>query len=766
MKKADYAYIGKNIPRKGAVERVTGAGIFVIDHSIPGMLRGGILRSEYAHARIKEITIDEAVSLPGVFAVLTAKDAPVVRYGRTVTDRYTLARDKVFFIGDPVAAVAADSLATVKKALKNIKVDYEPLPVLVDPEEAMKPEAPTLHADVPPPPNLPLGSNIKNVCSYSSLHLGQPDQAMAEADLVVEETYKTQMVHPHYLEPRTVIAQCDNGGKLSLWTNSQTPFPVRSEISRLLQIPLSNVTVIVADVGGGFGGKAAGVASGGGFEAICGLLAMKAKKPVMMCLDKAEETIATSVRGPAKVWIQTGVKNNGTIVARKARLIFDTGGYSGAGELAGGWAARMLVGCYRVPHVHIDGYVVYTNKQVCGPVRGPGGPQAIFPVESHMDSIATRLNMDPVKFRLKNTPQPKDSIPSGLKLRKVSLKKTLLTAAEKVGWGKIRLQKNQGIGFASATWGGELGHGPGTAALVKVNEDGSATVLIGKVDYGSAVNVAIPMIVAEELGIDIDHVKIINVNTDTAPWDFGTVGSLTTVACGGAARLAAMDARNQLFAIAAKHLNASVRDLQAKGGQIRVKGFADRIMPISIAATTAHFQVGEVIGRGYYDPETSSRKEKEKGTSPSYATHAALVQVDPDTGRVQVLKYVAVHDVGLAINPHGVEGQIQGGVVQGLGQALCEQVLTDHRGRTLNSTFVDYLMPTPNITPDIEAVILEGYLGTGPYGAKGIGEIPCILPPAVIANAVFNATGVRIRTLPLTPENVLRAMRELKRKET
>ena len=766
MKKADYAYIGKNFRRKGSVERVTGANIFAVDMSIPGMLRGGILRSQYAHARIRDIDVSEAVSLPGVYAVVTAKDAPDVRYGRTVTDRYILARNKVFFIGDPVAAVAANSLATVKKALRNIQVEYEPLSVVLDPEEAMKPEAPTLHEDVPPPPNLPEGIKAKNVCSYISLHVEHPDQAMAEADLVVEEIYKTQMVHPHYLEPRTVIAEYDNGGNLTLRTNSQTPFVVRSEVSRLLQLPVSNVRVLVAEVGGGFGGKAAGVASGAGFEPICGLLAMKAKRPVMMVLDKSEETIATSVRGPAKVWIQTGVQKNGTILARKAKLIFDTGGYSGAGELAGGWAARMLVGCYRIPNVHIDGYVVYTNKQVCGPVRGPGGVQAIFPVESHMDSIASRLNMDPVDFRLKNMLRRGDRIPNGVTLRDVSLKETLLTAAEKVGWGKIRLRKNQGIGFASTTWGGELGHGPGAGALVKVNEDGSATVLIGKVDYGSAVNMAIPMIVAEELGIDIDHVKIVNVDTDTAPWDFGTVGSLTTVACGGAARLAARDARNQLLRIAAKQLNVRVRDLAAKGGQIRVKGFADKVMPISIAATAAHFQVGEVIGRGTYDPETISRKEKEKGASPSYATHAALVQVDPDTGRVDVSKYVAVHDVGFAINPCAVEGQIEGGVVQGLGQALCEQILTDDTGRTLNPTFVDYLMPTANITPDIEPVILEGYLGTGPYGAKGIGEIPCVLPPAVIANAIFNATGVRIRTLPLTPENVLRAIREQKRKES
>ncbi len=762
MRESEFAYLGKDIPRKGGVERVTGAGIYAVDLVLPDMIRGGVLRSQYAHAKIVSIDTSEAESVPGVFAVVTAKDAPDVRYGRTISDRYMLARNRVLFMGDPVAAVAADSQKTVRRALEKIKVTYRPLPALLDPEEAMKPKAPTLHEEVPLPKNLPKDASVKNVCSYASVHIGEPDKAMSGADLIVEETYETQMVHPHYLEPRTVVAQCDNDRSLTLWVNSQSPFHVRSEVSKLLELPVSKVRVLATEIGGGFGGKSAGVASSASLEPICGLLAIKAKRPVMVILDKAEETVATSVRAPARIWIQTGVKKDGSLVARKAKVIIDTGGYSGQGAIVAGRTTQMLAGWYKIPNVHVDGYVVYTNKQVCGPVRGPGGIQAVFAVESHMDSIAARLGMDPVEFRLKNVPQPGDKTLGGLALRDVSLRQTIEKAVENIGWGRVKLQANQGIGFASTSWIEGAGAGFGTGALVKINEDGSATVLIGKVDYGTAVRISIPMIVAEELGIPIEDVTVLNVDTDTCPWDYGTVGSRTTVSCGSAVKLAAIDARNQLFVIAAGRLEVSVDDLEVRGKQIQVRGSSAKAIPISAVAIAAHSESGEVIGRGYYDAKAVLAEEKEKGTSPPFATHAALVEVDPDTGLVQVLKYVAVHDVGFAIHPDGVEGQIEGGVVQGLGQAMVEQIVIDDKGRTVNPTFVDYLMPTANITPDIDSVIIEGYLGEGPYGAKGVGEVPCVPPPAAVANAIYNAVGVRIRRLPLNPENVLRAIRDQK----
>ncbi len=758
MAKPEYTVLGTNMPRMGGVERVIGAGIYGIDLALPNALHGGILRSQYAHARIVSIDTNEARALPGVHIVVTAADAPDVKYGRSTMDRYILAKDKVRFMGDPVAAVAAESQAIVKQALKKIKVVYEPLPVVVDTEEAMKPSAPTLHEDVPLPANLPQDAQVKNVFSYMGVHIGDPDKAMAEADVVVEESYETKMIHPQYLEPRIAAARQEEDGRLTVWVNAQAPFPIRTEVAKTLGIPLNSVRVLVTDIGGGFGGKGSGITSGAAIEPICGLLALKAKRPVMIVLDKAEETISTTIRSGAKMWIQSGVKKDGTLVARKAKVIYDAGAYSGFGAMAGARATNMLGGWYLVPNVHSDGYVVYTNKQVCGPVRGPGGPQAAFAVESHMDSIAAKLGMDPVEFRLKNVPKPGDKIVGVPKLRDVSLGETIRTAAEKIGWGKVKLEKNQGIGFATGSW--IEGAGPGGGAIVKVNEDGSATVIIGKVDFGTAARFGIPMIVAEELGIPTEDVTVMNVDTDAAPWDAGTVGSRSMLVSGNATRLAAVDARDQLLRMASSRLEVSPEDLEIKDRQIRVKGTPSKFVSLASVATAAHNEIGEVIGRGFFDSKVSLAEAKEHGSSQPFTTHAALVEVDTDTGNIKVLRYVAVHDVGFVVHPKAVDGQIEGAAAMSLGQALCEEVVVDDQGKTLNATFVDYLMPTINMLPRIETVIVEGYPGAGPYGTKGAGEIGSVPPLAAIANAVYNATGVRIRKLPLSPENVLRALRE------
>src|SRR3990172_2005881 len=487
MAKAEFKVVGTSPARIGGVERVTGKGVYGIDLMLKDQLHGGILRSQYAHAKIVSIDTSEAKALPGVHAVVTAADAPDVRYGRTYFDRYILARNRVRYMGDPVAAVAAETPAIVKQALKKIKVVYEPLPVVLDPEEAMKPDAPILHDDMPLPANLPKDAKLKNVCGYIGVDVGDPEKAMAEADVVVDEVYETKMIHPQYLEPRMAAAQVEPNGRLTVWANSQGPFPVRAEIAKMLGIALNNVRVISAELGGGFGGKGSGITSGAAIEPICALLAMKAKRPVMIVLDKAEETISTTIRSGAKMYIKTGVKKDGTIVARIGKVIYDAGGYSGFGLQAGGRCTNMLGGWYLMPNCHIDGYVVYTNKQVCGPVRGPGGPQAAFAVESHMDSIAAKLGMDPAEFRLKNIPKAGDKVVGVPKLRDVSLGETIKIAREKIGYKQVGAQfiaptlgKNQGIGMATGSWIESAG--PGGGAMVKVNEDGSVKGHIGKND--------------------------------------------------------------------------------------------------------------------------------------------------------------------------------------------------------------------------------------------------------------------------------------------
>jgi CO/xanthine dehydrogenase Mo-binding subunit len=758
MAKAEYTVVGTSPARMGGVERVIGKGIYGIDLSLKDELHGGILRSQYAHAKIVSIDTSEAKRIPGVHAVVTAADAPDVRYGRTSIDRYMLAKNKVRYMGDPVAAVAADTPAIVKQALKKIKVVYEPLPVVIDPEETMKPDAPTLHEDMPLPKNLPADTKVKNVCSFTVVHVGDPDKAMAEADVVVDEVYETKMIHPQYLEPRIAAAQVEPDGRITVWANAQAPFAVRTDVARLLGVPLNKVRILSTELGGGFGGKASGITSGAAIEPICALLAVKAKQPVMIVLDKAEETISTTIRSGARMSIKTGVKKDGTIVARQGKVVYDAGAYSGFGAMAGARCTNMLGGWYLMPNCHIDGYVVYTNKQVCGPVRGPGGPQAAFAVESHMDSIAAKLGMDPTEFRLKNTPKPGDKIIGVPKLRDVSLGETIKTAAEKIGWGKVKLEKNQGIGLATGSWIESAG--PGGGAVIKVNEDGSVTVHIGKIDMGTAPRFGIPLIAAEELGVPVSDVTVVNVDTDASPWDAGTVGSRAMLVSGTATRLAAIDARDQLFKMAASQLEASPDDLEIKDKQIRVKGTPSKSVSLASIATAAHNIIGEVIGRGYCDNKALEAQEKAHGSSQPFTAHACIVEVDTNTGNVKILKYVAVHDIGFPIHLASVEGQIEGATAMSIGQALCEQVVFDNDGRTMNPSFVDYLMPTINMMPRIETTLVHGYPGAGPYGAKGAGEIACVPPMAAIANAIYNAIGVRIRTLPLSPENVLRALKE------
>ena len=747
MAKPEFKFVGTSPARMGGVDRVIGKGVYGIDLMLKDQLHGAILRSEYAHAKIVSIDTSEAKKVPGVHAVVTAADAPDVRYGRSYIDRYILARHKVRFMGDPVAAVAAESPAIAKQALKKIKVVYEPLPVALDPEEATKPDAPTLHDDMPLPKSIPADAKLKNICGHTVVHVGDPDKAMAEADVVVDEVYETKMIHPQYLEPRIAAAQMEPNGRLTVWANAQAPFPVRQEVAKMLGMPLNNVRVISADLGGGFGGKGSGITSGAAIEPICGLLAIKAKRPVMIVLDKAEETISTTIRSGARMYIKTGVKKDGTIVARTGKVFYDAGGYSGFGVQAGGRCTNMLGGWYLMPNCHIDGYTVYTNKQVCGPVRGPGGPQAAFAVESHMDSIAAKIGMDPVEFRLKNTPKAGDKIVGVPKLRDVSLGETIKTAAEKIGWGKVKLGKNQGIGIATGSWIESAG--PGGGSIVKVNEDGSVTVHIGKIDMGTAPRFGIPLIAAEELGVPVTDVTVLNVDTDASPWDAGTVGSRAMLVSGTATKLAAIDARNQIFKMAASQLEASPDDLEIVDRQIRVKGTPSKAVALATIATNAHNVIGEVIGRGYCDNLALMAEEKAHGSSQPFTTHACIVEVSPDTGNVKILKYVAVHDIGQPIHLAAVEGQIEGATAMSIGQALCEQVVFDQNGKTMNPSFVDYLMPTINMMPRIETTLVSGYPGAGPYGSlisnpmlrsnvtvlfgKGAAKIACVPSDAAIS---------------------------------
>ncbi len=516
--------------------------------------------------------------------------------------------------------------------------------------------------------------------------------------------------------------------------------------------------VISAGLGGGFGGKGSGITSGAAIEPICGLLAIKAKRPVMIVLDKAEETISTTIRAGAKMYIKTGVKKDGTIVARTGKVFYDAGGYSGFGVQAGGRCTNMLGGWYLMPNCHIDGYTVYTNKQVCGPVRGPGGPQAAFAVESHMDSIAAKLGMDPTEFRLKNMPKAGDKIVGVPKLRDVSLGETIRIAKEKIGWGKVKLEKNQGIGIATGSWIESAG--PGGGSIVKVNEDGSVTVHIGKIDMGTIPGFGIPMIVAEELGIPVSDVTVVNVDTDASPWDAGTVGSRGILVSGTATRLAAIDARNQIFKMAASQLEASPDDLEIVDKQIRVKGTPAKAVALATVATNAHNVIGEVIGRGYCDNLALMAEEKAHGSSQPFTTHACIVEVESGHRQREDSEIRRRPRHRPADPPSRRRRPDRRRRRHEHRPGALRASRLRQNGRTMNPSFVDYLMPTINMMPRIETTLVHGYPGAGPYGAKGAGEIACVPPDGRHRQRDLQRHRRAHQQLPLSPENVLRGLKE------
>ncbi len=757
------AVIGKSLPRPDTLEKASGRAIYTMDIRRPGMLYAKILWSKYAHARIKSIDTSKALALAGVKAVLTARDVPDVNFPSLLgpTDRRIFAKDKVHMLGDPVAAVAAETEEIAEEALKLIQVDYEPLPVLVDLEEAMRPDAPWV-ADMPlDPSKTGYKGNARNVCAYTRIRCGDVEEGFSEADVVHEDRYETPMVHQGYLEPQTAVAEIDPAGRLVIWASTQVPFPVRATVAQTLQLFLSKVRVITPHIGGGFGGK-----SDVGYEPLVAALALKAGRPVRLALTREEELQATFPRHPTRIELKMGAKKDGTLVALKARAIVDTGGYAGlSGPVNGGLTALLLTAPYNVAHVDAEAFVVMTNKPNCGAYRSPMATQVAFAVESHLDMLAEKLGMDPVALRLKNAWQHGDQMATGQTVQNLGLKDTIRAVAERIGWGKETLEPNQGIGLAAGMWQstGMLGAG----AYLKIQEDGSIVLITGGTDSGSGATLGgLRLVVAEELGVAPDDVMVQWGDTDVGPSDAGAVGSHTLYSLVNAALLAARDAKQQLLAIAAQQLGAGVDELELREKVIRVRTEPQRAIPLAALAMAAAHMGGQILGRGSYagvmpamDPSRVEGLPLFPFVDLTATVHAAKVEVDRETGRIKILRYVAAQDVGRAINPMYVEGQIEGGTSQGIGEALCEEIVFDDSGRVLNPTLLDYKMPTMMDHPRIESIIIEGHYGGGPFGAKGVGEPSIIPPPAAIANAIYRATGVRVKRLPLSPENVLRAAR-------
>ncbi len=749
----EFFYVGERVPKLDAADKVSGRTIYGHDMKLPRMLYGKILRSEHAHARVLNIDTSQAERLPGVRAIITAEDIPEIKIG-WARDHPVLKSGKVRSFRDEIAAVAAVDEDIAEEALELIKVQYQELPAVFDPEEAMKPGAPIIHEKAP--------NNIQEMMRQSYSH-GDVQQGFAEADVVIEDRFRLPFVTHCCMGTCFCLASFAPSGDLTVWNSTQMPFLFQRDLSMALGIPATKVRVIKAAIGGAFGSKLDMYP----FEPICVLLAQKTGCPVRITFTREEEFIASPTRQPVICDIKSGAKKDGTLVARQVRMILDNGAYSSWGSTTPLVMMQTISSLYRVPNVKYDVTVVYTNNPYSGAMRGYGNPQATFVVESHMDMLAHELGMDPMDCRLKNANRPGDVTGQGVKITTCGLSECIEKAAQSVGWREKRARLgNRGVGMASMIHvggGARIYPSDGCGSTVKVDDFGKVTLITGSTDMGQGSDTVLAQIVAEELGVPVENVTVVNTDTDITPWDVGAHASRTTFIAGNSARLAAADAKRQILEVAAQNLGEKVENLEMKDGKVFLKGEPEEWIPFAKMVRSKHFRPdGDLIlARGWYEPPTERQDKEFRGNISAtygFATQAVEVEVDAKTGEVTVLKIAAAHDVGRAINPMAVEGQIHGGVSMGLGYALYEELVVEE-GKVLNPNFADYALPTVLDMPPIEPIIIETDDPAGPFGAKGMAEPACIPTAPAIANAVYDAVGVRIRDLPITPEKVLRALR-------
>jgi CO/xanthine dehydrogenase Mo-binding subunit len=736
--------VGSSIQRIDGLDKLLGTATFTADLTLPGLLHARLLLSAHAHARVLRIDTSAAEQLPGVYAVLSAHNTPPYRFGSEFPDQELFARHKVLHRGEVLAAVAAQDTAIAEEATRRITVEYEPLPAVVDVLAAVQPGAPILHEDLAHYPGVNPAHIAGNICYRSSVAWGNIEEGFAQADRIYEHTFRTSTVHQGYLEPMASVAQVEPGGKVTVWTSTQSTYTVRSRIAQLFDLPYNQVRVIVPHVGGGFGGKLQTV-----LEPYCVLLARATRRPVKLVLSREEEFFLAKPRSASAITLKTGVTSAGQLTARQATLYFDTGFSCHPRSVQIG--PQVIRGPYNIPHVRFDGLCVYTNKMGCGSFRGPGGIQAHFASESQIDIICRDLGIDPVELRRRNGVQMGHISSAGVPLRQVGMQAALEAAAQHAGWSLPKAHGKRGRGVACAEW--RLGGGRGSGAWVKLNEDGTVMVSAGVTEIGSGSSTALVQMAAEVLGVQPERVTLVSGDTETTPYDTLTAASRVTVAMGNAVTRAATDVREQLFHLAADRLEAHPDDMTLEDSRVFVKGSPERGFSLGDLAVYAQtLGPGPILGRGAF----SSRMPQ---SLHCYGTQIVEVEVDEDTGEVNIVRIVAAHDVGRAINPQGVEGQIQGGVTQALGHTLMEQVTYDADGTPAMQGFLDYKIPSAMDLPNVEAVIVEVPDDEGPFGARGIGEPPILALAPAVANAIYDAVGVRITSLPITAEKVREALR-------
>jgi carbon-monoxide dehydrogenase large subunit len=720
--------------------KVTGAALYSADLKLPGILWGKVLRSPISYGRIKNIDTEKARRVAGVKAVITGRDVTGLRIGRCIYDTPVLADGLVRFIGEKVAAVAAETEEAAEQALDLIQVDYEEMEPVLDPQEAMGLDAPVLHPDLLSYKGLPVPVEIPgNVFAYLRWGKGDIEAGFRQADFILENTFTTQVTHQAYLEPHACVVKADPSGGAEVWSCSKTPFAVRTQLSNCIGIAKEKLLFHPLQIGGDFGGK-------GGFMdlPVCYFLSLGSGHPVKMVMDYSEELTAGNPRHASIIKAKTGVKKDGTIVAHHLDFMFDSGAYGSmkpAGYLIG---ASTCAGPYRIANCLIEERMVYTNKIPCGHMRAPGDPQGFFANESQMDMVARRLGMDPAEFKRRNMLRDGDETPTGGHVHHIRGVEALDKALELSGYKKAKSQ-NVGRGLSFSEWSPSGGEG---SVFVKIGEDGKVKVSSPVVDQGAGVLTVIVEVVGEELKIPAAEIGMEQLDSSIVPSDGGVGGSRATRVYGNASYEAGVKAREELFAIAAEKLGVKPEELELTAGGVIHRNSKRKMTFAEIVRAKG----SPVTVKGYY-------KSSEKSHDASVSAQIAEVHVDPETGRITLRQMVSAHTTGKVINPLMHQGQIDGGVVFGLGYALTEEVLFDG-GKILTSNFGEFKIPNIQDIPPLKTAVMESVPhGPGPYNSLAIGEVANVPVAAAVANAVADACGVRIRDLPVTAEKVYKALR-------
>jgi 4-hydroxybenzoyl-CoA reductase subunit alpha len=773
------SYVGQRIPRKDGPQKVSGRAIYTGDIQLPGMLVGRILRSPLPHAKILNIDTSRAERLSGVKGVISARDTAGIKHGFVETpryppDQYPLATDRVRFLGEEIAAVAATDHYIAEEALSLIQVDYEPLAAVFDPEEAMQPGAPEIHASHPK-----VKEPLINIAGKTQSEWGDVEVGFSESDYVRQDRFESHLRTHGYLEPQITLASFEPVGKLNVWTSSMGPFIKRAKLARTLDLPYSAVRVQKAYVGGAFGGKVDLFSH----EFCAALLSMKTGRPVK--IEASREEIFTAYRHgqPLIVEVKTGVKKDGTLVAQQFRVINNCGAYRGSGVVVIFLAWGFIMIPYRLPHLKYEGYSVFTNNPLRAPQRGHGAPQVRFAVESQLDIIAEELGLDPIEIRMKNARKPGEQLPNGDNVHNCGLRECIEQAAEHTGFQKKysrprsasssngSIRRGIGIGVSSYM-SGTLIYPNSSSVVVKMNDDGSVTLLTGALDIGQGAETILCQIVAEELKIPIEEIQVIAADTETTPVDIGSWISGNAYVTGNATRVASGAVRKKLLDVAAEEMEANVKDLVIKDKSVFVAGSPERKLSYQqlVIASIQKHRGDPIIGQGHWrtmrdEPFHPSLATTKGRWTENYAFDAqvAEVEVDIETGQIRLIRALTAHDCGFPINPLLVEGQVDGQVSMALGHALMEEVLMQE-GRTINPSWLEYRMPTIHevaVSEHID-VITEQYKIDEPYRTKEVGEglVSGIL--AAIANAIYDAVGVRLHSTPFTPEKILRGLGKIK----